>query len=237
MIVIFYKILEWLKDFKLISDVFTFLRKNRILFIGFFIIFILVAGIVASINSDLGYKRDVKHKNSYIKILEILKRCNNGVAISVASVPKDRIVRSQGNYYAGEFLIVQACDYNFNKKDCILDLMVLKKETYFQKKFEIDEISYAMLQNLGRSKSNRSFFLRDDFNQSIQELYNYRSLVEILQLTDWYSLGILQELKVTAIDDIMNNVVYVITFLTNSNYQPNISCQGDNILNQIRDTL
>lgn len=241
----FLKLLEiysLLKEGKFLIDLKNLFSREKGIVIAFLVLF-------ACIYSLFNILTDNKEFNNFSKINSLsrfvsktLETCGNGSGISISSISTEKLKKGdyqQIEFHKGEFVIARACDTNYQKShslnDCVLDLTKLKE--FYKMVFELDQSSYLLFKKIGSFNEIRTFILRNKDKQDISETEEFKAVNNILKNLDWYDLDVLDELKIVAIIDYKQNVVYVITFLTNTSFNSSIECSADNILYKLKEKL
>jgi len=189
------------------------------------------------------HRYQARHKvvgdiNKLVKYVDnILKGCGDMAAISISSVD---IVKNVNGEWLANFEVAQACDKREKKNNCIIPLKERNKSLYGES-HSIKYNTYELFVNLGTNTLNsRKFNLRDGQKQSLEELYNYPSMLGIVKRTEWYQEEKLHNLWTTAIiKDILNKkyVLYIITFISGKPTK-DLSCfDQDAILNNIKNFI
>lgn len=150
-------------------------------------------------------------RDSYIyrKISESLRTCGDKSSIMIGVISKKEKVGIIKDFYS--------CD-KVASSNCIINTK--EKRAEYRESYIVDDATYEFLKDLGTSNQVISVDLNSglmiDSKRQRRQLPELITLHKLLETSDWYKNGLLKTLKLTAIVDKNQSVIFTLSF-TNAN--------------------
>lgn len=227
--------LSFLQSIKILSDIGSFVKNSfnnkqsafiAILISSLFCFFAWTfVGKIADNQGGHYYNDTLRDNEIYRQITEALQECGDKSSVMIGAINLDQKVGVIKDFYS--------CDGS--TKNCIINTK--EKNLVYRKSYVVDDATYAYLQETGQSNQIQSINLETgDISSPISrfriKLDELQTLNALIQVSEWYNDGDLRILKLVAIVDRFNSVIFTISFTSK-----NECLVADNLLMNLKQTI
>lgn len=220
--------LAFLQSIKAFCDIRHYLETSRCRFsLAMIAVLVLVFfsfyNLVIRKDGNQHYNNTLRDNEIYRNISEALKTCGNKSSVMIGAVNLGQKVGAIKDFYS--------CD----NKDCPINTK--EKNINYRKSYVVDDETYVYLQEVGKTDQVQTISLVDGDiiapltkrRLKIEELLTLHSLIT---MSDWYNDGQLKILKLGAIVDPQDSVIFTISFTA-----ANECLVADNLITDIKQTI
>lgn len=208
--------LAFLQSIKAIGDIAQFIKNsfgnkvNAFIFIvtsfalscSAYYIGTFIKGIAEN-QGNQHYNDTVRDNEIYRKVSETLRICGDKSSIMIGAVNLNQRIGVIKDFYS--------CSGN---KNCIVNTK--EKNNEYRKSYVVDDVTYAYLQEIGKSASIQNIDLTTGDiltpNRQRLKLAELLTLDNLIRASEWYQNGELRILKLAAIVDLYKLVIFTISF-------------------------
>lgn len=218
----------WLQNLKLITDLIAFAKSNfkrdHLKVVVFCVIAIVYFANNSIKKSGNQHYINASTENSIIRyIASTLPLCGDKSSIMIAAINLDDHAGSIRNFYS--------CD----SKNCPQNTK--EKNPNYLKNYVVDDSTYRYLKEVGKSEQVQTINLTSGdvitpLTKRRLKIKELSSLYDMLLMSDWFQSDEIKILKISAIVDFTNSVIFTISFTGK-----NECLDSDNFINSLKQII